>query len=75
MKLGTAIAEIMRREGIEILCGYPVNHLIEQSDRSVIVFRTLWLATQHAHRHNARGTPRCSRRWSDRPLPLRRGLV
>jgi acetolactate synthase-1/2/3 large subunit len=29
MKLGAAIAEIMRREGIEILCGYPVNHLIE----------------------------------------------
>lgn len=28
MKLGTAIAEIMRREGIEILCGYPVNHQI-----------------------------------------------
>jgi hypothetical protein len=26
MKLGTAIAEIMKREGIEILCGYPVNH-------------------------------------------------
>src|SRR3982075_4654527 len=29
MKLGTAIAEIMKREGIEILCGYPVNPLIE----------------------------------------------
>src|SRR3981189_502257 len=29
MKLGTAIAEIMKRGGIEILCGYPVNHLIE----------------------------------------------
>ena len=29
MKVGEAIAEIMRREGIEILCGYPVNHLIE----------------------------------------------
>src|SRR6202045_578081 len=29
MKLGPAIAEIMKREGIEILCGYPVNHLIE----------------------------------------------
>ena len=29
MKLGNAIAEIMKREGIEILCGYPVNHLIE----------------------------------------------
>src|SRR6185312_4277243 len=31
MKLGTAIAEIMKREGIEILCGYPVNHLIEHA--------------------------------------------
>ncbi len=29
MKLGEAVAEIMKREGIEILCGYPVNHLIE----------------------------------------------
>src|SRR6516162_9793902 len=29
MKLGPAIAEILKREGIEILCGYPVNHLIE----------------------------------------------
>src|SRR6266536_5571905 len=31
MKLGTAIAEIMKREGIDILCGYPVNHLIEHA--------------------------------------------
>ena len=29
MKLGAAIAEIMKREGMEILCAYPVNHLIE----------------------------------------------
>ena len=29
MKDGQAIAEIMKREGIEILCGYPVNHLLE----------------------------------------------
>ena len=29
MKLGAAIAEIMKREGIRILTGYPVNHLIE----------------------------------------------
>ena len=29
MKVGDAIAEIMRREGIEVLTGYPVNHLIE----------------------------------------------
>ncbi|WP_353212748.1 thiamine pyrophosphate-requiring protein [Rhodovarius sp.] len=27
--MGEAIAEIMRREGIEVLTGYPVNHLIE----------------------------------------------
>ncbi|NMJ43451.1 thiamine pyrophosphate-requiring protein [Roseomonas sp. JC162] len=31
MKLGAAIAEIMKREGIEILTGYPVNHLIEHA--------------------------------------------
>src|SRR3954463_9592697 len=31
MKLGDAIAEIMKREGIEILTGYPVNHLIEHA--------------------------------------------
>ncbi len=31
MKLGDAIAEILRREGVEILCGYPVNHLIEHA--------------------------------------------
>jgi thiamine pyrophosphate-dependent acetolactate synthase large subunit-like protein len=29
MKVGAVIAEIMRREGMEILTGYPVNHLIE----------------------------------------------
>ncbi len=31
MKVGDAIAEIMKREGIEILTGYPVNHLIENA--------------------------------------------
>ena len=31
MKVGDAIAEIMRREGISILTGYPVNHLIEHA--------------------------------------------
>jgi thiamine pyrophosphate-dependent acetolactate synthase large subunit-like protein len=29
MKVGAAIAEVMKREGIEILIAYPVNHLIE----------------------------------------------
>ncbi|RXH33379.1 hypothetical protein XH84_10570 [Bradyrhizobium nanningense] len=36
MKLGEAIAEILKREGIEILCGYPVNHLIEYAARADI---------------------------------------
>jgi len=29
MKVGAAIAAIIIREGVEILAGYPVNHLIE----------------------------------------------
>jgi thiamine pyrophosphate-dependent acetolactate synthase large subunit-like protein len=31
VKLGEAIAEIMKREGIGLLTGYPVNHLIESA--------------------------------------------
>src|SRR6202049_1028838 len=31
MKVGAAIAEILKREGVEILTGYPVNHLIEHA--------------------------------------------
>lgn len=30
MKVSEAIAEILKREGVEILTGYPVNHVIEQ---------------------------------------------
>ena len=37
MKLGAAIAEIMKREGIEVLCGYPVDHLIELPPRPTSV--------------------------------------
>jgi thiamine pyrophosphate-dependent acetolactate synthase large subunit-like protein len=29
MKVGAAITAIIIREGVEILAGYPVNHLIE----------------------------------------------
>jgi thiamine pyrophosphate-dependent acetolactate synthase large subunit-like protein len=29
MKVGAAIAEVLKREGVEVLTGYPVNHLIE----------------------------------------------
>ena len=47
MKLGTAIAEIMKREGIEILCGYPVNHLIEYAANADI--RPVIYAGQGVH--------------------------
>ena len=42
MKAGTAIAEILKREGIDMLIGYPVNHLFEfaaQADIRTIVVR------------------------------------
>ena len=29
MKVGEAIAEILKREGIEVIIGYPVNHVLE----------------------------------------------
>ena len=29
MKVGDAIAEILRREGIDVMTGYPVNHVLE----------------------------------------------
>jgi acetolactate synthase-1/2/3 large subunit len=31
MKLGTAIAEILKREGVEWIAGYPVNHMLEHA--------------------------------------------
>jgi thiamine pyrophosphate-dependent acetolactate synthase large subunit-like protein len=31
MKVGDAIAEILKREGVEIVFGYPVNHLLESA--------------------------------------------
>jgi thiamine pyrophosphate-dependent acetolactate synthase large subunit-like protein len=36
MKVGDAIAEIMKREGIDLLFGYPVNHLIEYAAKADI---------------------------------------
>lgn len=36
MKVGEAIAEILKREGIEIVCGYPLNHMLEYSAKADI---------------------------------------
>ncbi|MGO9590075.1 MAG: thiamine pyrophosphate-requiring protein [Candidatus Acidiferrales bacterium] len=31
MKVGDAIAEILKREGVDVIFGYPVNHLLESA--------------------------------------------
>jgi len=36
MKVGEAIAEILKREGVEIIAGYPVNHVLEYAARADI---------------------------------------
>ena len=51
MKFGSAIAEILKREGIEILCGYPVNHLIEYA--AAIDIRTVIVRQERIGLHMA----------------------
>ena len=34
MKVGEVIAEILKREGVEIIFGYPVNHVLETAARA-----------------------------------------
>ena len=36
MKAVEAIAEILKREGIDMILGYPVNHVLEYSARADI---------------------------------------
>ena len=36
MKAGEAIVEILKREGVEIIFGYPVNHLLEEAAKAGI---------------------------------------
>jgi acetolactate synthase-1/2/3 large subunit len=36
MKAGEAIAEILKREGVEIIFGYPVNHILEHAAQAGI---------------------------------------
>ena len=60
MKVGDAIAEIMKREGIDILCGYPVNHLIEYAAKA-----------RYQARHGASGTHRAAHGGRDFPAVFR----
>ena len=36
MKVGNAIAEILKREGVEFLVGYPVNPLFEAAAEAAL---------------------------------------
>ncbi len=36
MKTGEAIIEILKREGVEVIFGYPVNHLLEEAAKAGI---------------------------------------
>jgi len=51
MKVGAAIAEIMKREGFDILCAYPVNHLIEHA--AALDIRTIIVRQERVGLHMA----------------------
>jgi len=58
MKVGDAIAEIMKREGIELLFGYPVNHLIEFAAKADI--RPIMVRQERVGLHMADAVSRLS---------------
>jgi acetolactate synthase I/II/III large subunit len=59
MKVGPAIAEILKREGIEILIGYPVNHIIEHAAAADI--RPIMVRQERIGLHMADAMSRLSR--------------
>jgi thiamine pyrophosphate-dependent acetolactate synthase large subunit-like protein len=58
VKTGDAIAEILRREGVEILFGYPVNHIIEHAAMADI--RTIIVRQERTGVHMADALSRLS---------------
>src|SRR2546421_11328849 len=51
MKAAAAVAEILKREGVEFLIGYPVNSIIEASARADI--RTIIVRQERTGLHMA----------------------
>ncbi len=51
MKVAAAIAEILKREGVEFLIGYPVNHIIEAAAEADI--RTIMVRQERTGLHMA----------------------
>ena len=58
METGDAIAEILKREGVETLICYPVNHLIEAAARADI--RTIVVRQERIGLHMADAMSRVS---------------
>jgi acetolactate synthase-1/2/3 large subunit len=58
MKVGEAIAEILKREGVEIIFGYPVNHVLESAARAGI--RTIIVRQERVGLHMADAMSRLS---------------
>ncbi|MDA8050812.1 MAG: thiamine pyrophosphate-requiring protein [Rhodospirillales bacterium] len=58
MKAGDAIAEILKREGIERIIGYPVNHVLEHAARADI--RTIIVRQERIGLHMADAIARLS---------------
>jgi thiamine pyrophosphate-dependent acetolactate synthase large subunit-like protein len=58
MKVGEAIAEILKREGVEILFGYPLNHVLEAAAGADI--RTIIVRQERVGLHMADAYSRMS---------------
>ena len=59
MKAAAAVAEILKREGVEFLIGYPVNSIIEEAARADI--RTIIVRQERTGLHMADAVSRvCS---------------
>jgi len=60
MQAGEAIAEILKREGVEIIFGYPVNHILELAARAGI--RPIIVRQERFGLHMADALSRLTRR-------------
>ena len=58
MKVGDAIAEILRREGVDVILGYPVNHVLEYA--AVHDIRPVIVRQERIGLHMADATSRLS---------------
>ena len=66
MKVAAAVAEILKREGVEFLIGYPVNPIIEAAAEADI--RTIIVRQERTGLHMADAVSRVTLRRADRRL-------